>query len=178
MTEEIWMPIPGFNGFYEASSHGRIRSKDRLSRSGKALRRMFGRILVPQLTGRRYPVVSLSLDGEVKSYVVHRLVAKTFIPNPDNLPEINHKDGDKTNSRPDNLEWCSRAQNNDHAIQSGLKPPVLGSRHGRSKLTEDQVLQIRQLHASCICGSAIAAQFKISPTTVSQIWRRMLWTHI
>ena len=101
MTEEIWCPIKGYENIYEVSDQGRVKSL----KFGKE------RILKPLRTQKGYLRVSLCKNGEHKMYMVHRLVAQTFIPNPDNLPEVNHKDEDKTNNSVQNLEWCSSKYN-------------------------------------------------------------------
>lgn len=105
MMEELWRDIKGFEGLYEVSNLGRVRSlKDN---NGQA------RILVLKVQKHRcgYQLVFLRKDGKLKGFVVHRLVAEAFIPNPDGLPEVNHIDEDKTNNRVDNLEWCTRKYN-------------------------------------------------------------------
>lgn len=96
MKEEIWKPIEEYEG-YEVSSYGRVRSKRK--------------ILKPQLTEKGY----LRHTIQNKSNKVHRLVAQAFLPNPNNYPEVNHKDENKQNNRVDNLEWCSHSQNLLHS---------------------------------------------------------------
>ena len=113
MTEEIWRPIVGYEGLYEVSSYGRVRSLDRYVK-GKSYRLHKGKVLSPGKNSRGYLSAVLSYNGKHKAITVHRLVAETFLPNPDNLPEINHKDEDKTNNSVDNLEWCDRSYNNNY----------------------------------------------------------------
>ena len=101
MAEEIWCPIKGYESMYEVSDQGRVKSIG----YGKE------RILKPRRDGGGYLFVTLYKNREHKMCKVHRLVAKTFIPNPDNLPEVNHKDEDKTNNKVSNLEFCDRKYN-------------------------------------------------------------------
>lgn len=108
MTEEIWKPVVGYEGLYEVSSYGRVRSLDRYDSKNHFCK---GRILRLQTAGRGYLSVDLSSNGKTKRFLVHRLVAEAFIPNPYNLPEVNHLDEDKTNNRVDNLEFCNHKYN-------------------------------------------------------------------
>lgn len=166
---EDWRQIPGLE-FYEASTLGRIRSVDRGGRGG--------RILAPQVTGRRYPVVSISERGRIRTMPVHRLIASAFKPNPNNLPEVNHIDGDKLNACADNLEWCTRAENIAHAIASGLKPPVIGERHGQTKLTVRDVKEMRELRASGASFKAIASKYGVSASTAHRVVSGLHWGHV
>ena len=106
---EIWKAVPGYEGLYEVSNCGRVRSLDRWVKGSFAGKRLMkGRILKVGVASNGYCMVVLT-KGHAKT--VHRLVAKAFIPNPDNLPMINHKDEDKTNNHVDNLEWCDKVYN-------------------------------------------------------------------
>ena len=104
--QEIWKDIEGYGGKYQVSNLGNVRSF--------AVDKKAGKLLGQRLNHKGYPVVYLH-DGKPKTCVVHRLVAKAFIPNPNNLPQVNHKDEDKTNNRVNNLEWCT----NDYNIHYG-----------------------------------------------------------
>lgn len=116
--EEIWKDIQGLEGYYQVSNLGRVRSLKRLS--SKIKRFYGGNILIPQKTRKGYLQVCFSKYGAwVLTARVHRLVAEAFLPNPDNLQEVNHKDEDKTNNRVDNLEWCNSMYN--HLYGTRLK---------------------------------------------------------
>lgn len=108
MIEEIWRPVEGYEGLYEVSSYGRVKSLDRYDRR-KCFRK--GRILIQNNDGRGYMSVQLCVNGKIKKYLVHRLVSQAFIPNPDVLPEVNHKDENPENNSVTNLEWCDRKYN-------------------------------------------------------------------
>ena len=99
--EEIWKDIDGYNGKYQVSNFGRVKSI------------IFNkeRILKFRISEKGYSIVQLNINGIKKNYRVHRLVAQAFIPNPDNLPQINHKDENKLNNCVDNLEWCTNKYN-------------------------------------------------------------------
>ena len=116
--EEVWKDIEGYEGYYQVSSIGRVRSVDRYvnhgGKSGKGLSLKNGRILKPTLSGKGYPSVMLSKNSKPKRMLVHRLVAEAFIPNPYNYDEINHKSEVKTENFVENLEWCDRKYNNNY----------------------------------------------------------------
>ncbi len=101
--KEIWKPIAGYNGLYQASNIGRVR------RNGTILHNFLGT--------NKYLNVDLYLNGEKKQHRVHRLVAAAFIPNPENKPTVNHKDGDKQNNIVTNLEWATRSENILHSYR-------------------------------------------------------------
>ena len=107
MREE-WRDIKGYEGKYMVSNLGRVKSLN-YSNTGKE------GILNARDNGKGYLRVILWKDGKDKKYRINRLVAQAFIPNPDNLPEVNHKDEDKTNNRVENLEWCSRQYNVEYS---------------------------------------------------------------
>ena len=107
---EIWKPIAGTKGFIEVSNEGRVRSWLRGT----------PRVLKTQTDNKGYHRLRVTVEREKMSYKIHREVAKAFIPNPDNLPQVNHKDGNKSNNAVDNLEWITNIGNAHHAIENGL----------------------------------------------------------
>ena len=109
--KEIWRDIKGCEGKYQVSNTGMVKSLN-YRRTGKE------RILKLDDNGHGYLYVSLSKDGKGKSYPVHKLVATAFLENPNNLPEVNHKDEDKTNNCVENLEWCSKLYNINYGTGS------------------------------------------------------------
>lgn len=113
---EVWKDIEGFEGYYEVSSHGRIRSVERdiVERNGIKTQHLKGRIRKQIMGTMGYYMLHLNKDGHYKSCFVHRLVAEAFLPNPDNLPEVNHIDENKENNAVWNLEWCDHLHNQRH----------------------------------------------------------------
>lgn len=114
--QEIWRPVVGYEGWYEVSTLGRVRSLSRTILCNNRYEAFYkGKILSPTPNVRwRYMTLYLCKDGVRKRVRVHRLVAMAFLPNPDNLPEVNHKDANRQNNRLDNLEWCDRKYNSNY----------------------------------------------------------------
>lgn len=131
---EEWRDIPGYEGYYQASSMGRLRSVDRIVLcSGNVKRPQKGRILKSEIGKDGYYKQVLHVNGKGKTERVHRLIASAFIPNPYNKPQVNHKDGNKINNNVENLEWCTPSENAKHAIRTGLLTPNLENAHKASR---------------------------------------------
>lgn len=105
---EIWKDIEGYEGLYQVSNMGRVRSLDREDAQGHRIK---GKVLVVSSNGKGYRQINLWQYGDVKHKFIHRLVAIAFLDNPNNLPEVNHKDENKANNSVSNLEWCTRLYN-------------------------------------------------------------------
>ena len=124
---EIWKDVVGFEGFYQVSNKGKVRSVDRKVQCSNSVRFYKGKELSVCTDDKGYSRVLLAVAGKHKSCQVHRLVAMAFVENPDNLPEINHKDENPSNNCADNLEWCSKIYNleygtgRERSIQSHRK---------------------------------------------------------
>ena len=112
---EEWKNIIGYEGLYEVSNTGQVRSLDRYVKySNGRIHLHKGKVLSPVKDKYGYLVVCLYCNEKQKIIKIHRLVAQAFIPNPNNLPEVNHKDEDKTNNSVDNLEWCTAKYNSNY----------------------------------------------------------------
>lgn len=136
---EIWKNIEGFRELYQISNLGRVRRRDS------------GKILTPLTLTRGYKGVRLYYEKKrATTKKIHRLVAYYFIPNPLELPQVNHKDGNKSNNRVDNLEWCSNEYNMNHAIVSKLIQQ--GEHRFNSKCTEES---LKLLQSLIDCGFTI-----------------------
>src|SRR5690625_5079628 len=117
LGSEVWKPIEGYEGLYQVSNFGRVKSNDRKVWNGRGYYNKSGRILKNSLTTTGYWKVELYKNGERKSWRVHRLVAKAFIPRVRGKNMINHKDGDPLNNHVSNLEWCNQSENMKHAYE-------------------------------------------------------------
>jgi len=152
---------------YEVLSDGRVWSKKR------------SRFLKPSDNGKGYFQVGLCQGGEKKMVQVHRLVAQGFIPNPEAKKEVNHISGITSDNRVENLAWVSASENQRHAYKTGLKMAKQGERNGQSKLTEKNIIEIRQRYAAGdIYQYQLAEEFGVSQPLIGHIVRRSSWAHV
>ena len=163
--EEIWKPIPGYEGYYEISNTGKVRSLTRtIIKSNGRPQTFYGEEKKPTLTPFGYYRISLAKQGIKQFYFIHRLVALTFIPNPDNKPFINHKDENKTNNNVENLEWCTSLENNNYG--------TIKERH--SKTTSHPIIMCdKETHEEIkeFLNTKIAAKELGSPNSSANIYR-------
>lgn len=139
---EEWRSVVGYEGVYSVSSRGRVRRE--LGGRGSTS----GRILTCKVAPNRYLHVDLSFRDRKRRYLIHRLVAMAFIGTPPNGDSVvNHLNGEKSDNRVANLEWCTVAENNRHAHRTGLAKsrPLRGEQNGRAILSSEQVSAIRRL---------------------------------
>lgn len=165
INREAWIDIPGYPGF-KANMSGQI-----LGRSGKLLK------------GHTRKYVEVTVVDEAGSHKIrraHQLVARAFIPNPENKPHINHKNGIKTDNRVENLEWCTHSENIQHAWETGLysyeKFPR-GGKHPSAKITDDVARQMINLKGKMRTVD-IARKFNISRPAVWNILYGKAWEHL
>ena len=130
ICDERWKSVRGFEGLYEVSNLGEVFTVEHdqeVTRDdgSKYTVHVPSKQKIQALCNTGYYSAALSKDGCTENYLVHRLVAEAFIPNPNNLPCVNHKDGDKTNNCVNNLEWCSYQENGLHAVSCGLNTSAM-----------------------------------------------------
>lgn len=185
---ECWRPVRG--GHYEVSDLGRVR------RAVPGNGTWPGRILKPKRDKDGYLLVSLSIDGQISTEKVHRLVAEAFIgPYPTGL-QVNHRNGDKTDNRVNNLEYVTAKENNQHAFDLGLNTQRLkmrelgrlggakvtdkrrGEHNGKARLTAEAVSRIRALARAGQSQSKIAPQVGVSKSAVKHVLRGRTWSHV
>ena len=163
---EEWKDVDGYDGEYEISNLGRVRSNKGLH----------SRILKQRTMYLGYKCSLLSKEGRRKSFLTHRLVAIHFIGDFKNeRKEVNHKDGDKTNNTLENLEWVTHAENMKHSKENGLAKGGVGERNNKAKLTEMQVLAIDTLLKSDFTPQFIAPNFGVLPTNIYDIKNGKIW---
>jgi hypothetical protein len=179
-TQEEWRAVEGFDG-YEVSNFGQVRSwRTRHwmghGRGSVCAHRRTPKLIKPSPMSTGRMAVSLSQGARRHTKRVYELVAKAFIPNPENLPQVNHVDGDHQNDAVSNLEWVTREQNYEHARVNKLY--ACGER-ANSKLTTEQVYMIRQLSELKIARRTdIAAYYGINKGLVTRIRKRESWAHL
>jgi len=162
-----WKDVVGFENLYEISNAGILKSKDRYVihyKGGLSLRKGKEFKLTKDKDG--YLKTCLQKEGKRFHKRVHILVAEAFIPNPKNKPEVNHKDGDKSNNFLLNLEWTTTSENRQHAFDTGLQKANSGEKHYKSKLNKFDVKQIR---SSNLKGIELAKKYNVSPQTISRV---------
>ena len=173
MDKEIWEDIEGYEGLYQVSNLGRVKSLDRYVKArshSKEFKK--GKILKPRISQKGYLTVLLCKDNIGKEYRIHRLVALAFIPNPENKLEVNHIDGKKQNNCVDNLEWNTRSENIKHAFAHDLKKIRNSENSHLSKLTKVQVAQIRKEYIPYdknFSTYALAQRYGVSAGTINSI---------
>lgn len=125
-TDDTWKDIPGYEGLYQINKDGEVRSLERkvVGAKGMCKRAAYGSTKKLTLRANGYYAVGLWKNNNQKIENIHRLIAIAFIPNPNNYPEVNHIDGDKTNNKIENLEWCNQSYNVKHAYDTGLNSKI------------------------------------------------------
>lgn len=169
MSLEIWKDIEGYEGKYQVSSLGRIKSADYLW--GK--RKMKGRVFALK-NKTRYVNAALYKNNVRKDCNVHRLVSLAFVPNPLGLKYVNHKNGIKTDNKAENLEWVTHQENIDHAYANGLVTKI-GNRHYAAKLTIEDVANIRNSKET---AWMLSKRYKVGATTIKKVIARQTWKSV
>jgi hypothetical protein len=165
LSPKTWRDVVGYEGRYQVSNAGAVKN----SRTGLVLQPL------PSSGGYR----RVDLCGQVVRHrLVHVLVADAFLGPCPPGHERNHRDGDKTNNAVENLEYVTSSENELHSYRVLGKRPQQGSRHGRSKLTESEVADIRELRGAGRTLRELAARFQVSEPTISEIANRRIWRHV
>jgi DNA-binding NarL/FixJ family response regulator len=160
---EIWKPLKEYEGLYEISNMGNIISLIKKGNTKHQIRKTG----VDVSTG--YINVMLRKNNIPLTKRVHRLVAEAFIPNPDNKPVVNHKDGNKKNSAASNLEWMTYSENTLHSLKNKLQKKVFGDKNHITKITDQDVLKIKELISQGKNNKEIAKIYGVNPSQISRI---------
>lgn len=164
---EDWADIEGYEGRYQISTFGRVKSlKGRWGES---------KILKPQISTNGYLRIELNKIGKAKKFFIHCLVAQAFIPRENAYLQINHRDGNKFNNFTENLEWVTASENQRHALQMGLR--FSGEEHPDAKLTNAQVLYIRQ-NPDNLSQYKLAEKFGVAQPTIEKILLGQVWKSV
>lgn len=174
---EIWKAISGYEGLYEVSSLGRVRSKDRFitnENDKTALHK--GRVISPGKRPNGYLFVGLSKSGKRNLLAVHRLVAIEFLPCSNNETlQVNHINENKEDNRLENLEWCTAKENIRHSVNTGKQTGRNPNK--RKKLTPEKVNQIVGLAQDGVTHRSIALKYGVSKTMITKVVNNQLWPH-
>jgi hypothetical protein len=177
---EIWKDIQGYEGLYEVSNFGNINSLDRYV-MGKGGNLIFQKGIKKKNQPHKegYWRIFLSKNGIAKSYLVHRLVAIAFIPNPESKLQVNHKDLNRANTHVDNLEWVTNQENAIHGYKNNKnRQGISGEKHYKSILNSNDVIAILELKNNGVRQKELAAMFKVSRATIYDVVNGKSWQSV
>jgi hypothetical protein len=163
---EQWKDIPGYEDLYQASNLGRIKSYPKPN--FKCFR------ILKHKDSKGYSSLNMCKNKKVIALKVHRLIAITFIPNPENKPDVNHKKGIKKDNRVTELEWNTKLENNIHAYRTGLKKPKKSIDCNFSKLSENQIKQIKE-NKDNLNQRELGELYNVSQSNISNILNNKTW---
>lgn len=176
---EVWRDIILYRDIrscYQVSNLGRVKS---LRRKRCTFGWLKERILKIVIDSYGYPKVCLSVHGEGQVFRVHRLVAEAFLSNPESKPQVNHKNGVKSDNKVINLEWVTSSENMQHSYKILNKPILKGENHGRAKLMDSQVSEIKKvLQEDSISQKKLARLLNVDDRTINLIKLGKTWGHI
>lgn len=182
---EIWKTIKGFEGYYQISNYGRLKILGAYVKNlGNFANGYIKKVNIKDihLDKNGYCITKLCKEGKCWPRKIHRLVAQTFLPNPDRLPQVNHIDGNKENNYVGNLEWVSAGDNIRHAWATGLKnnDHLKGSKSPNAKVTEAEVIEIRRLYDNKLkrYTELLKLYPQVSADMLKNIIKRRTWKHI
>ncbi|WBK39941.1 HNH endonuclease [PinkBerry-associated phage LS06-2018-MD08] len=172
--KEIWKDIKGYEGYYQISNLGRVKSLERKCKTNNSYRIKKEKILKGGFTTKRYKHVTLLKNKITKTYQIHRLVAIAFIENLLNKETVNHKNGIKDDNRVENLEWMTYSENIKHAFDTGLKS-LKGENHNQTKLKNEDIYYIRKSKKTI---KELCDIYNLSRKALENIINRKSWKHI
>ena len=175
---EIWKDIKGYEGLYQVSNRGRVKSLERI-----VMRKNGRPYSVPELIKARqidrkgYDRIGLNKNGKKKRFFVHRLVLQAFNSSSDETLEVNHIDGNKLNNNVENLEWVTSSENSIHAFKNNLHNHQ-GERNTNASITDSEAKEIKKLKGKGLTQKEVGEMFGTTYYVVANIWNRRGWTHV
>lgn len=168
VKNEIWKDIIGYEGYYQISNLGNI----------KRFRKYKSNILKPRINKRGYVQITLCKNSCTKTFRLHRLIAESFIDNPQKKLQVNHINGIRHDNRLENLEWVTQNENMKHAFNNKLAIPLIGEHQPNSKLKEKEVLEIKQRLLFKESIISIANTYNVSKSTIGSIKSKRTWKYL
>lgn len=181
MQEEIWKDYPPYPDRYQVSNFGNVRSKPFIKQSsnkgGPYSFLTKQKQLIPLLNEDGYWQLRLMVDGFKFTRKIHRMVAETFIENPEELPCVNHRDSDRANNHVENLEWCTNQYNIQHSYATGSNSNA-GEKHPRAILNEADILRIKELEIEGLTCKDISDKLGFKYHTIHKVLQRKNWKNV
>jgi len=183
---EIWKDVIGYEGLYQVSNLGNVKSLDReVTPNNRVPYWRKGKMCKQSKSNLGYMIVGFTVNNVKVNKYVHRLVAEIFIDNINDYPQVNHIDCNKTNNKANNLEWCTNSQNHIHAVKNGLNKLHLhrvaysGEENGRALLTKEQVLEIKQKYIPYkYSAKKLSKEYNVSESCITHILNNTSWKEI
>ena len=185
-TSEVWKNVIGYEGLYQVSNLGNVKSLDReVAPNNRVPSWRKGKMCKQSKSNLGYMTVGFTVNNVKVNKYVHRLVAEVFVDNINDYPQVNHIDCNKTNNKTNNLEWCTNSQNHIHATKNGLNKLHLhrvaysGEENGRSLLTKEQVLEIKQKYIPYkYSAKKLSKEYNVSESCITHILNNTSWQKI
>lgn len=175
---EVWKPVVGYEGLYEVSNTGIVRSLDKIKDGYADSTYLLSARIMRTRVIQRYESVGLTKEGKQKNKRVHRLVAEAFVYNKHSKPYVNHIDGNKLNNSATNLEWVTSKENSQHAKDNNLLNPPVGERNGSTHLTSKQVDEIRNKYKTGkFLQRELAKLYRTKQYNISRIINYKRWIY-
>lgn len=175
---EFWSPIKDYDGLYEVSNWGRIKSLEKIVLYSNGQRRLYEEKILKLNPSNGYKTISLVKNKIKQTHMVHRLVANAFIDNPLNKPFVNHDDGDRSNNYYKNLIWSTNSENQLHSYNVLGHKAVRGENNGASKLQGKDISIIRQLYSTGVSQCQIGRLFGVCQEAIRKIVYKETWAHV